>query len=239
MDNAPVAPRRTLLRMITLGGLVTAAGAVTTACGKGEGKASAASSHSPAGAADSGSGADTIMIIRHGEKPKENGKKPPFGITEDGERSDYALLVRGWQRAGALVTLFAPEGGTPRKGLRRPTAVYAAGPHPGAKGLRPSETVAPVAAKLGVRTNLTYRTGDEAALAKELAGRHGCTLVSWEHHAIPEIVKGLGGEVRPSPPSAWPDSRFDLVWVLVRSGGGWAFTQVPQLLLDGDSSDPA
>ncbi|MEU8548110.1 hypothetical protein AB0C81_14115 [Streptomyces roseoverticillatus] len=239
MDNAPVAPRRTLLRMITFGGLVTAAGSLTAACGKGGGKASAASSDSPAGAAGSGSGADMIMIIRHGEKPKENGKKPPFGITEDGERNDHALLVRGWQRAGALVTLFAPEGGEPRKGLRRPDAVYAAGPHPGAKGLRPSETVAPVAAKLGVRTNVTYRTGDEKALAKELAARHGRTLVSWEHNAIPEIVKGLGGEVRPSPPEDWPDARFDLVWVLVRSGPGWTFTQVPQLLLAGDSQDPA
>lgn len=239
MDNAPVAPRRTLLRMITFGGLVTAAGSLSAACGKGDGKAAAASSDSPAGAAGSGSGADMIMIIRHGEKPKESGKKPPFGITEDGEQNDHALLVRGWQRAGALVTLFAPEGGKVREGLRRPDAVYAAGPHPGAKGLRPSETVAPVAAKLGVRTNVTYRTGDEKALAKELAGRHGCTLVSWEHNAITEIVKGLGGEVRPSPPKNWPDARFDLVWVLVRSGSGWTFTQVPQLLLAGDSPDAA
>ncbi|MEV6670678.1 hypothetical protein [Streptomyces sp. NPDC051162] len=237
MDNAPVAPRRTLLRMITFGGLVTAAGSLSAACGKGGGKASAASSDSSAGPASSGT--DMIMIIRHGEKPKENGKKPPFGITEDGEQNDHALLVRGWQRAGALVTLFAPEGGEPRKGLRRPDAVYAAGPHPGAKGLRPSETVTAVAAKLGVRTNVTYRTGDEKALAKELATRHGCTLVSWEHNAIPEIVKGLGGEVRPSPPKDWPDARFDLVWVLVRSGSGWTFTQVPQLLLAGDSPDAA
>ncbi|MEU5419716.1 hypothetical protein ACH4UT_04125 [Streptomyces sp. NPDC020799] len=239
MDNAPVAPRRTLLRMITFGGLVTAAGSLTAACGKGSGKASAASSGSPASAAGSASGADMIMFIRHGEKPKESGDKPPFGITEDGERNAHALLVRGWQRAGALVTLFAPDSGEPREGLRRPDAVYAAGPQPGAKGLRPSETVAPVAAKLGVRTNVTYRTGDEKALAKELAGRHGCTLVSWEHHGIVEIVKALGGEVRPSPPKDWPDARFDLVWVLVRSGSGWTFTQVPQLLLAGDSKDPA
>ncbi|MGW1076625.1 hypothetical protein [Streptomyces sp. NPDC002537] len=243
MDNAPAAPRRALLRMITLGGAMTAAGALTAGCGTSKDKSAAGKSEESAAAsavADGAkSGADTIMIIRHGEKPKENGKKAPFGIAEDGEKNDHALLVRGWQRAGALVGLFAPDGGTPlRKGFRRPDAVYAAGPHSGETGLRPSETVAPLAAKLGVRANLTHRTGDETALAKEIARRRGCTLVSWEHHAIPTIVKGLG-TVRPEPPRAWPDDRFDLVWVLVRSGDGWAFAQEPQLLLDGDSPNPA
>ncbi|RLV10125.1 hypothetical protein CTZ27_02510 [Streptomyces griseocarneus] len=237
MDQASAAPRRALLRMITLGGAVTAAGAFATACGRSGSKASASASGTPG--AEAAPGADTIMIIRHGEKPDENGKKAPFGVTEEGEQNVHALLVRGWQRAGALVGLFAPDGGTPlRKGLQRPDAVYAAGPHPGEKGLRPSETVAPVAAKLKVRANLKYLTGDEAALAKELRGRRGRTLVSWEHHAIHTIVKGLG-TVRPAPPHAWPDDRFDLVWVFVRTGDGWAFSQVPQLLLDGDSANPA
>jgi hypothetical protein len=29
-----------------------------------------------------------------------------------------------------------------------------------------------------------------------------------------------------------------MIWVFTRKGGGWAFTQVPQLLLAGDSPDP-
>ncbi|MEV5505340.1 hypothetical protein [Streptomyces orinoci] len=174
------------------------------------------------------------MIIRHGEKPDEDGDHAPYGVTEDGKHNSHALLVRGWQRAGALVGLFAPDGGTePRAGLRRPTAVYAAAPHPGEKGLRPSETVTPLAAKLGVRLNLSYRTDDEAKLARELAARKGATLVSWEHHRISDIVHGLG-QVRPAPPAKWPDDRFDLVWVFTREGSGWRFAQVPQLLLAGD-----
>ncbi len=38
-------------------------------------------------------------------------------------------------------------------------------------------------------------------------------------------------------PQTWPDDRFDIVWVFERADGGWSFTQVPQLLLAGDSVD--
>ncbi|MFI9723257.1 hypothetical protein ACIHFE_26980 [Streptomyces sp. NPDC052396] len=214
-------PRRAVLRMMTALGVVATSSASATAV------------------AGPRSTADTIMIIRHGEKPDETSDKAPFGITEDGTHNSHALLVRGWQRAGALVGLFAPDGGAaPRAGLLRPTAVYAAGPHHGNKGLRPSETVTPLAAKLGVRLNLSYRTDDEAELARELVARRGVTLVSWEHHRISDIVKGLGA-VHPAPPADWPDDRFDLVWVFTREGSGWRFHQVPQLLLAGDRNNPA
>lgn len=37
-------------------------------------------------------------------------------------------------------------------------------------------------------------------------------------------------------PQAWPDDRFDLVWVFEREDEDWRFSQVPQLLLSGDSA---
>jgi hypothetical protein len=46
------------------------------------------------------------MLIRHAEKPAKDGA--PFGVNRKGLRSKEALAVRGWQRAGALATLFAP-----------------------------------------------------------------------------------------------------------------------------------
>ncbi|MFI0741850.1 hypothetical protein ACH4PU_27840 [Streptomyces sp. NPDC021100] len=211
-------------------------GAAVAACGGGGGAAPA-----PEATPRAAAGADTVMIIRHAEKPAEDDGdgKPPFGVTEDGVRNAHALLIRGWQRAGALVPLFAPEGGAPvRPGLRRPDAVYAADAHGAGKGLRPAETVAPLAARLGEPVDSSYGQGQEAALAKELAARHGATLVSWEHRRIARIVAGLG-RVRPAPPRAWPGDRYDLVWVFTRDGTGWRFTQVPQLLLAGDRRDPA
>ena len=65
------------------------------------------------------------MLVRHGEKPGEG--SPPHGVNKHGERDEHSLSVQGWTRAGALVQLFAPDAGTARSGLARPTAVYAAG----------------------------------------------------------------------------------------------------------------
>src|SRR5438067_4510936 len=101
-----------------------------------------------------GSGPAVILLIRHAEKPDGSGK--PYGITIDGERSNGSLTVRGWNRAGALVELFAPAAGQPmRSGLDRPSAVYAAAPD-GDKSQRPSQTVTPLAARLGVTMNTSY-----------------------------------------------------------------------------------
>jgi hypothetical protein len=36
----------------------------------------------------------------------------------------------------------------------------------------------------------------------------------------------------------WPDERFDIVWVLDRDGERWKFSQLPQMLLAGDSEKP-
>jgi hypothetical protein len=35
-----------------------------------------------------------------------------------------------------------------------------------------------------------------------------------------------------------PDDRFDVVWLFDRTDTGWSFSQLPQLLLSGDSANP-
>ncbi len=70
-----------------------------------------------------------------------------------------------------------------------------------------------------------------------MAQRSGTTLICWERTAIADIVAHLG-TVTPKPPATWPDDRFDVVFVFTRSGSGWAFTQVPELLLPGDKPSP-
>ena len=47
----------------------------------------------------------TLMIIRHAEKPKEEWPGP--GLTIEGSPDEKSLVIRGWQRAGALVQFFA------------------------------------------------------------------------------------------------------------------------------------
>jgi len=65
---------------------------------------------------------------------------------------------------------------------------------------------------------------------------HGTALVAWQHEEIPTIVAHLGS-VTPLPPPQWSADRFDVVWVFARTGAGWTFRQVPQLLLAGDRAD--
>lgn len=173
-----------------------------------------------------------IMIIRHAEKP--DGGDAPDGIDADGNPDKHSLTVRGWMRARALVPLFAPASGTSRPGLARPAAIFAAGGS-GGEGQRTRETVTPLAARLGLTVSTEYARGDEPALAKACLSRPGPTLICWQHGEIPAILAAFGN-VQPEPPEEWSRSRFDLIWTLTPSPDGWAFAEVPQLLLDGDSN---
>jgi hypothetical protein len=198
--------RRTLLRLVAVGGAAAAVPA-TGAAGQ----------------------PDIVMIIRHGEKPPDSGK--PYGVTADGTKDGSSLTVQGWQRAGGLAGFFSGGAKVPV-----PDAIYAVD-NSGGKHLRMAQTVTPLSGKLGLSLNTDYAEGDEADLAAAVAKRSGTTLICWEHSAIPDIVANLG-PVTPKPPSSWDDDRFDMVWVFTRSGGGWTFAQVPQLVLPGDSSSP-
>jgi hypothetical protein len=95
-----------------------------------------------------------------------------------------------------------------------------------------------LATVLGLTLQTEYLKGDEADLAPAAVAATGPVLIAWEHEAIPDIVNAIVGNDTTCP-QKWSGSRFDLVWVLdAKSGGGWSFTQVPQLLLSGDSDQP-
>jgi broad specificity phosphatase PhoE len=103
-----------------------------------------------------------IMVIRHAEKP--NGTA---GVMPDGSGDPEALIPIGWHRAGALVGLFVPpDGHFADTRLATPRAVYASGVGHHSKSLRPQQTVAPRAAKLGLRVSTDHPKGDEAALVQ-------------------------------------------------------------------------
>ena len=178
--------------------------------------------------------AQVIMIIRHAEKPLPSHRAR--GITAGGRPDKRSLTVTGWQRAGALVELFAPSRGAPPTGLCRPDSIYSSAAERG-RSKRSIQTVEPLADRVGVEIVHRFAPGDEVRLAAELTARTGATVVSWHHNSIWKIVKHLG-DVTPRPPRQWPHDRFDVVWTFTRSGRGWRFSQVPQLLLPGDQLEP-
>jgi broad specificity phosphatase PhoE len=169
------------------------------------------------------------MIIRHGEKP--DGSSP--GVDPNGKRDDKSLTAVGWNRAHHLVDLLASTQGLPRRGLARPTAIYAAGANDNGEGERTRETVQPLAQKLGITVNTDFGKGDEKALVKTVTARPGTTLISWQHGEIPALVAAFPS-VTPTPPAQWPDDRFDVVWTLTKTADGWHFAQLPELLLPQD-----
>lgn len=176
------------------------------------------------------------MFIRHAEKPTAK----DVGITPKGAPDKEDLIVLGWQRAGALARFFAPtEPASITPGIATPASLFAAAANKKEGSMRPQHTILPLSKLLGIKTNASFGKGDEAALIPAVlaAAQNGVVLVAWQHTDIPAFVQKIAGNG--VCPAKWPGHRFDMVWVLDSvAGGGWTFSQVPQLLLDKDSADP-
>jgi hypothetical protein len=180
--------------------------------------------------------ASKIMIVRHAEKPSDDGTV--VGVSATGASDPQDLIVRGWQRSGGLVRLFAPRDGhfvDPH--LATPQAIFASGIGHHSHSLRPQHTVLELATLLGLQLDLQYLKGSETGLADAAVATNGIVLIAWEHEDIPAIANRILGNST-TVPQQWPGERFDVVWVFDRQGGGWSFSQVPQLLLAGDSPQP-
>jgi hypothetical protein len=225
VSSPPRRTRREALRTLTTAGVATASAALLS--GRGAEALAATPSLPPAGRTGA-----LIMIIRHGEKPSDSDS---HGMDSTGSPDAHSLTARGWTRARALVQLFAPVAGAARPRLYRPTAIYASGGS-GGEGRRTRETVTPLATYLRLPIDTRFSKGDESALARQVASRTGPTLICWQHGELPAIASALT-TVSPTPPTSWPDDRFDLVWALAPSDAGWSFHQIPELLLDGDRDE--
>ena len=176
-----------------------------------------------------------ILIVRHGEKPALIGA--PHGVDINGDPHPHSLIVRGWQRAGALVAFFTQ----PRDAaVKIPTSVFSPPSHgtDGDHG-RPFETIVAVAERIGVEPNTNFTLDEESQLAAAVLATGGVVLIGWEHKRIPAIANALLGD-RTTVPQAWPDDRFDVVWILDLDAewGTYRFSQAAQLLLAGDRAEP-
>jgi hypothetical protein len=179
-----------------------------------------------------------IVLIRHAEKPSA----ASVGIDVEGNVSDRCLTPRGWQRAGALATLFAPAG-APRPPLTRPDSLHSPEYTTGSRTInhRTYETILPLSERLGVPIRSGHKEGHESKLARHiLAGEGGTSLVCWEHMLLEKIASEIplaAGSAR--VPASWPGDRFDLIWLFTIASEGpepeYTFAELPQLLLAGDS----
>jgi hypothetical protein len=213
-------------------------------------------------------GATRIMVIRHAEKPGTyNGTQyDGVNLTGDiaGANGSKHLITTGWQRGGALVTLFAPPWG-PQHGLDTPVHLFASDPESdsgdaGDEGpsQRPYETLTAVAAKLGLTTDIHYKKSHYDKMVAKALDQEGAVLIAWQHEDIPLLTKsGQPGisqsiltQTQTPPdnfdiPKSWPSgpqgARYDLVFVFHRPKGKGPiekFELIGQMLLAGDAPPP-
>lgn len=178
------------------------------------------------------------MLIRHAEKPAKD--SAPFGVTAKGERSKESLEVRGWQRAGALASLFAPTNGRfQHSSLGKPQFLFASKPLRRRGSRRPVETLTPLAQKLALRINSSFQRAEIESMLDEVVSCKGVVLICWQREYIPEIASLILGNDRIAP-GIWPEDCYDMIWVfdLLPSRLKYKFKQVPQILLGGDLLTP-
>jgi phosphohistidine phosphatase SixA len=179
-----------------------------------------------------------IMIIRHAEKHQHGAHAR--GVTEDGRPAAHELTVRGWERAAALVSFFAPRGIPPKETqIQTPRSIFASDATKQSPSLRAMHTAGPLAAALGISVNHDYAEDEEAALAAAVSAAPSPVLIVWHHGHIARLAKQIAGPHIPCP-GQWPEDRFDVVWILARQGAegsSWSFSQVAQCLLPGDCPD--
>lgn len=173
------------------------------------------------------------MFIRHAEKPEKQQK----GVTPDGEHDEHSLSVRGWTRAGALAALFGGAANHPE--LATPARIIATAPSHSYKSKREHDTALPTSRRLGVAIEATTIPEDYQELATDIQAAQEPTLVVWHHGSIPAFLQEFPIANSNDIPKSWPEDRFDLIWVLSPSDGGYRWQQVPQALLEGDAAEAA
>ena len=174
--------------------------------------------------------ATKIMVIRHAEKPTDKDQ----GVDQKGNEDKRNLIVRGWQRAGALASFFAKPSDA-KSGIERPATIFATAPAEGSESKRPLHTVGPLAELLNLTVNSTIAEGAEDKLVKDAIAANGVVLIAWHHEKIPAIANLI--LQNQTAPQKWPGDRFDVVWIFSHdnANASWKFSQAPQLLLAGDS----
>lgn len=165
------------------------------------------SSHVEDAFAQPADGVQTLVFMRHAEKPAD-------GLGQ--------LTCQGLNRAIDLATLLPQKYG-------KADYVFAANPsrqvEEGAEDdaysyVRPMMTINPSAIKLGLPINLEFSANDTRQLANELTDDkyHNSTVyTAWSHGYLPELINTVAGKAtgkKVSLTEDWADSDFDSLYVL-------------------------
>jgi len=143
---------------------------------------------------------NTVLIIRHSEKPEVG-----TGLTPVGEA-----------RARLYIKYFQPF---QEEGLSVPVDCLYAGAD-SQSSVRPRLTLEPLSKATGMPLHLKVGTKDSEALVLQLRTEpHGrYPLIAWRHGEIPALLRAFGASPEKLLPNGkWPDEVFD--WVIMLNMG--------------------
>lgn len=158
--------------------------------------------NSVAAEGDSKAAVETLVCIRHGEKPGH-------GLGQ--------LTCRGLNRALALPKVLLAK-------YAKPEFVFAPNPTQKSDGgkyyyVRPLMTIEPTAIRCGLPVNTKFGAGDIKGLEEELEKKtyqNATVYIAWEHSLLDnfakEMVKKYSGD--PAQVPAWPGSDYDTIFVI-------------------------
>lgn len=164
----------------------------------------------------SGLAVETIVCIRHGEKPHG-------GLGQ--------LTCRGLNRALALPKVLLEKYGAPQ-------FIFAPNPTQKVDGdkyyyVRPLATIEPTAIRCGLPVNTRFGYGEIRGLENELQKtnyQNATVFIAWEHALLDALAKNLvkdnGGN--PAQVPAWPGDDYDTIFLIKithsENGNSVAFT---------------
>jgi hypothetical protein len=130
-----------------------------------------------------------VVIIRHGEKPK------------DGDN----LSCQGQNRALQLSAVLHQK-------FNVPDYIYvpALKSDESTKHSRMFQTISPFAIKYNVTINSKYSSDENEKIARSVLKKSGVVLMVWDHSAIQSLASTLGVHHAPK----WDDADFDSIWVI-------------------------
>ena len=173
--------------------------------------------HPTGNAADEGARTETIVFIRHGEKP----------ANDEGQ-----LTCQGLNRALALPDVLVARYGAAQYVFAPATTKKPVGTKSGAETgtaysyVRPLMTIEPTAIRLGLPVETKFAFDEIGGLQSELtspAYQRALVFVAWEHRLLDQLVKRLmtayGNDAAEVPD--WPGDDYDSIFVVrIRMEGG-------------------
>lgn len=142
--------------------------------------------------------APRIVLIRHGEKPKDGS-----GLSCKGINRANALPAVLYARIGLPGLIYVPVSDQTRH-------------------TRMAQTITPFAEKYHVPMNSNYKVDDIRGTAKNILQQKGTVLIVWEHKGLEDLAEELGVKEK----LHWPDDDFDTIWIITFSKKGKARLQV-------------